>query len=254
MSQEEMIRAVNIHKSFKGHEVLKGIDLSISKQEVVCIIGPSGSGKSTFLRCLNRITEPDEGEVLFEGKSIMGPEVDIDEVRSHMVMVFQSYNLFLHLTAKKNIMLALEQVRGMEKDEADARALDALRRVGLDGKADAYPGQLSGGQQQRVAIARAIAMEPKMVMFDEPTSALDPELTYEVLDVMKKLAYGGMTMVVVTHEMAFARDVADRVVFMDQGVIVEEGDPNIIFTNPQNERTRQFLKRVLQDEPGPPPA
>ncbi len=184
----------------------------------------------------------------------MGPEVDIDEVRSHMVMVFQSYNLFLHLTAKKNIMLALEQVRGMEKDEADARALDALRRVGLDGKADAYPGQLSGGQQQRVAIARAIAMEPKMVMFDEPTSALDPELTYEVLDVMKKLAYGGMTMVVVTHEMAFARDVADRVVFMDQGVIVEEGDPNIIFTNPQNERTRQFLKRVLQDEPGPPPA
>ena len=190
MSQEEMIRAVNIHKSFKGHEVLKGIDLSISKQEVVCIIGPSGSGKSTFLRCLNRITEPDEGEVLFEGKSIMGPEVDIDEVRSHMVMVFQSYNLFLHLTAKKNIMLALEQVRGMEKDEADARALDALRRVGLDGKADAYPGQLSGGQQQRVAIARAIAMEPKMVMFDEPTSALDPELTYEVLDVMKKLRKG----------------------------------------------------------------
>ena len=254
MNQDEIIRAFDIHKSFKGHEVLKGIDLSISRQEVVCIIGPSGSGKSTLLRCLNRITEPDEGEVLFEGKSIMGSNVDLDEVRSHMVMVFQSYNLFLHLTAKKNIMLALEQVRGMDKGEAETRALGALRKVGLEAKADAYPGQLSGGQQQRVAIARAIAMEPKLVMFDEPTSALDPELTYEVLDVMKKLAYGGMTMVVVTHEMGFAKDVADRVVFMDQGVIVEEGDPDLIFTNPQNERTRQFLKRVLKDEPGPPPA
>ncbi|HOB39157.1 MAG TPA: amino acid ABC transporter ATP-binding protein [Methanomassiliicoccaceae archaeon] len=254
MNQEEIIRAVNIHKSFKGHEVLKGINLSVSRREVVCIIGPSGSGKSTLLRCLNRITEPDDGEVLFEGKSIMGEDVDIDEVRSHMVMVFQSYNLFLHLTAKRNIMLALEKVRGMSKEEAEGRAMEALRKVGLENKANAYPGQMSGGQQQRVAIARAIAMEPRMVMFDEPTSALDPELTGEVLEVMKNLAYGGMTMVVVTHEMGFAREVADRVVFMDHGVIVEEGDPATIFTRPQNERTRQFLKRVLQDEPGPPPA
>jgi ABC-type polar amino acid transport system ATPase subunit len=254
MNQEEIIRAVNIHKSFKGHEVLKGINLSVSRREVVCIIGPSGSGKSTLLRCLNRITEPDDGEVLFEGKSIMGEDVDINEVRQHMGMVFQSFNLFMHLTAKRNVMLPLTEVKGIEKAEAEKLAMAALEKVGMANKADAYPGQMSGGQQQRVAIARAIAMEPKVLLFDEPTSALDPELTGEVLEIMKKLAYGGMTMVVVTHEMGFARNVADHVIFMDQGVIEEEGNPEVIFTNPQNERTRQFLKRVLQDEPGPPPA
>lgn len=242
-----MIEAVDIHKRYGELEVLRGISLSVEAGEVVVIIGPSGSGKSTFLRCLNRLTEPTKGEVYFEGVRITDPSININKIRSQIGMVFQSFNLFLHLTAKRNIMLALTEVKGMEKGEAERVALDALAKVGLSNKADAYPGQLSGGQQQRVAIARAIAMNPKLIMFDEPTSALDPELIGEVLDVMKGLAKEGMTMIVVTHEMGFAREVADRVVFMDHGAIVEEGDPSIIFTNPINERTRMFLRRMLHE-------
>ncbi|MEM3059335.1 MAG: amino acid ABC transporter ATP-binding protein [Methanomassiliicoccales archaeon] len=242
-----MIEAVDIHKRYGELEVLRGISLSVEAGEVVVIIGPSGSGKSTFLRCLNRLTEPTIGEVYFEGVRITDPLININKIRSQIGMVFQSFNLFLHLTAKRNIMLALTEVKGMEKGEAERVALDALAKVGLSNKADAYPGQLSGGQQQRVAIARAIAMNPKLIMFDEPTSALDPELIGEVLDVMKGLAKEGMTMIVVTHEMGFAREVADRVVFMDHGAIVEEGDPSIIFTNPINERTRMFLRRMLHE-------
>lgn len=249
-----LIRTVDLRKCFGDNEVLKGISMKVEPGEVVAIIGPSGSGKSTFLRCLNRLTEPSGGEIYFEERQINKDGVDINEIRQHMGMVFQSFNLFMHLTAKRNVMLPLREVKGVEKEEAEKLAMAALEKVGMTNKADAYPGQMSGGQQQRVAIARAIAMEPKVILFDEPTSALDPELTGEVLDVMKKLAYGGMTMVVVTHEMGFARNVADHVVFMDQGLIEEEGDPEVIFTNPQNERTRQFLKRVLKDEPGPPPA
>jgi len=249
-----LIRTADLRKSFGPNEVLKGIDMQVEPGEVVAIIGASGSGKSTLLRCLNRLTEPTGGDVFFEEVKINTPVVDINEVRQHMGMVFQSFNLFMHLTAIRNIKLALTEVKGMAKEEAEKQAMAALEKVGLVQRADAYPGQLSGGQQQRVAIARAIAMEPKVILFDEPTSALDPELTGEVLEVMKKLADGGMTMVVVTHEMGFARNVADRVLFMDQGVIAEEGEPEVIFTNPKNERTRLFLKRVLKDEPAPPPA
>jgi ABC-type polar amino acid transport system ATPase subunit len=242
-----------IYKSFGGNQVLKGISMKVMPGEVVAIIGPSGSGKSTLLRCVNRLNEPDAGEILFDGHSIIGKNIDIDLVRSQMTMVFQSFNLFMHLTARKNISLPLREVKKLSKEEADRLALEALDKVGLNNKADAYPGELSGGQQQRVAIARAFAMHPKVLLFDEPTSALDPELIGEVLEVMKKLAYMGMTMVVVTHEMGFARDVADRVIFMDNGIVLEEGDPKVIFSSPKNERTRQFLKRVLQAEQVPPP-
>jgi ABC-type polar amino acid transport system ATPase subunit len=242
-----------IYKSFGGNQVLKGISMKVMPGEVVAIIGPSGSGKSTLLRCVNRLNEPDAGEILFDGHSIIGKNIDIDLVRSQMTMVFQSFNLFMHLTARKNISLPLREVKKLSKEEADRLALEALDKVGLNDKADAYPGELSGGQQQRVAIARAFAMHPKVLLFDEPTSALDPELIGEVLEVMKKLAYMGMTMVVVTHEMGFARDVADRVIFMDNGIVLEEGDPKVIFSSPKNERTRQFLKRVLQAEQVPPP-
>jgi ABC-type polar amino acid transport system ATPase subunit len=227
--------------------VLKGVNLSVYKGEVVVIIGPSGSGKSTFLRCLNRLTEPTKGEVYFEGVKITGTDVDMNVIRAEIGMVFQGFNLFLHLTAKKNIMLALTKVKGMEAGEADKKSMEALERVGLANKADTYPGQLSGGQQQRVAIARAVAMNPKLIMFDEPTSALDPELIGEVLDVMNSLAKGGMTMIVVTHEMGFAREVSDRVVFMDHGIVLEEGAPAEIFTNPTHERTKTFLKRLLKE-------
>lgn len=248
-----LIEMKDIQKSFGENHVLKGISMKVMPGEVVAIIGPSGSGKSTLLRCINRLNEPDSGNILFDGHTIIGKDIDIDLVRSQMTMVFQSFNLFMHLTARKNISLPLREVKRMKKDEADKLALEALDKVGLREKADAYPGELSGGQQQRVAIARAFAMHPKVLLFDEPTSALDPELIGEVLEVMKKLAYMGMTMVVVTHEMGFARDVADRVVFLDQGVVAEEGDPDRIFSNPSNERTRQFLKRVLQAEQVPPP-
>lgn len=248
-----LIEMSGIYKSFGGNQVLKGISMKVMPGEVVAIIGPSGSGKSTLLRCVNRLNEPDAGEILFDGHSIIGKNIDIDLVRSQMTMVFQSFNLFMHLTARKNISLPLREVKKLRKEEADRQAMEALDKVGLSEKADAYPGELSGGQQQRVAIARAFAMHPKVLLFDEPTSALDPELIGEVLEVMKKLAYMGMTMVVVTHEMAFARDVADRVIFLDQGVVAEEGDPVAIFSNPKSDRTRQFLKRVLQEEQKPPP-
>jgi ABC-type polar amino acid transport system ATPase subunit len=248
-----IIETVNLKKNFGDNKVLRGISMKVMPKEVVAIIGASGSGKSTLLRCLNRLNEPDGGDVLFEGYSILGDDIDIDLVRSQMTMVFQSFNLFMHLTAIKNISLPLRQVKRFSRDEVDELAMVALKKVGLADKADAYPGELSGGQQQRVAIARAFAMQPKILLFDEPTSALDPELIGEVLEVMKKLAYDGMTMVVVTHEMGFARTVADRVLFMDQGIIAEEGDPDMIFTNPSNERTRQFLKRVLEPEQNPPP-
>ncbi len=248
-----IIETRDIHKSFNSHEVLKGISMSVEKGEVVVIIGPSGSGKSTFLRCLNRLTEPTSGDVYFEGRRITDPSVNINEVRAEIGMVFQSYNLFIHLPVSKNIMLALTKVKGIEPAEARTRAMNALEAVGLEDKVDSYPGQLSGGQQQRVAIARALAMQPKLMLFDEPTSALDPELIGEVLDVMKGLASAGMTMIVVTHEMGFAEDVGTRVVFMDMGVIMEQGNPRQIFTSPREERTRVFLKRILKGERAPPP-
>ena len=243
-----IIETHDLCKSFGDHEVLKGITLSIKANECVVVIGPSGSGKSTLLRCMNLLNEPTSGKVFYEGVDLTAPDTDINAVRAQMNMVFQSFNLFMHLPVRKNVSLALIKVKNIEKEEADKQALEALRKVGLEEKADAYPGQLSGGQQQRVAIARCIAMNPKVILFDEPTSALDPELIGEVLDVMKDLALNtGLTMVVVTHEMGFAREVADRVIFMDQGVIAEEGTPETMFTNPTNERTRSFLKRILKE-------
>jgi polar amino acid transport system ATP-binding protein len=243
-----IIECIDLHKSFADHEVLKGINLKILTNEVVVIIGPSGSGKSTLLRCMNLLNEPTSGRVLFEGYDTSAKDIDINAVRSRMNMVFQNFNLFMHLTALENITLALQKVKKVPKKEAIVLAKDALNRVGLSDKENAFPGQLSGGQQQRVAIARCVAMQPDAILFDEPTSALDPELIGEVLDVIKHLAETtGMTMVVVTHEMGFARDVADRVVVMDDGLIIEEGPPQEIFVNPKNERTRIFLKRVLKE-------
>jgi ABC-type polar amino acid transport system ATPase subunit len=255
-----MVRIINLSKnvyfnivpeekrvSTNVHEVLKGISIKIMPSNVVVIIGPSGSGKSTLLRCLNRLNEPSSGKVFFESYDITDSGIDINLIRTQMNMVFQSFNLFMHLTARKNVSLALRKVKKMSAEEADKRAMEALIKVGLEDKADAYPGQLSGGQQQRVAIARALAMEPKVILFDEPTSALDPELIGEVLDVMKRLAQEGMTMVVVTHEMGFARDMADWVFFMDDGLIVEQGPPEEIFVRPTQERTKLFLKRILAE-------
>jgi ABC-type polar amino acid transport system ATPase subunit len=242
-----IIETIDLKKSYGSHEVLKGISIKIMPQNVVVIIGPSGSGKSTLLRCLNRLNEPTAGKIIFEGYDITDPKLDINLIRAQMNMVFQSFNLFMHLTARKNVSLAPRKVKGMSPEEADRVAMEALRKVGLEDKADAYPGQLSGGQQQRVAIARALAMEPKVILFDEPTSALDPELIGEVLDVMKKLASEGMTMVVVTHEMGFAREMADWVFFMDDGLIVEQSSPEEMFVRPKNERTKVFLKRILYE-------
>lgn len=235
----------NLVKHYKHLEVLKGIDLEINEGEVVCIIGPSGGGKSTFLRCLNRLEEPTAGEIYVDGYNITDHKTNINKVRRNIGMVFQSFNLFAHLTVKKNIMLAPTDLHIMSNAEAEAKAIELLKRVGLEEKADAYPHQLSGGQQQRVAIARALAMNPDIMLFDEPTSALDPEMVGEVLVVMKELAMAGMTMVVVTHEMGFARDVADRVIFMSDGVISEQGTPDEIFNNPKNQRTKEFLGCVL---------
>lgn len=240
-----LIETVDLKKSYGETEVLKGITTSVMKGEVVVIIGPSGSGKSTFLRCLNRMTEPTSGDIYFEGIRVTDPKTDINKIRAEIGMVFQSFNLFMHLTVERNITLALTKVKNLEVEEAKVKATEVLARVGLQEKAHSYPGHLSGGQQQRVAIARAIAMNPKLIMFDEPTSALDPELIGEVLDVMKSLAVGGMTMIVVTHEMGFAREVSDRVVFMDHGIVLEEGAPAEIFTNPTHDRTKTFLKRML---------
>ncbi|APC49280.1 amino acid ABC transporter ATP-binding protein [Virgibacillus halodenitrificans] len=240
-----MIEIKNLHKKFGDLEVLKGIDCFIKQQEVVCVIGPSGSGKSTFLRCLNLLEEVTEGDVIIDGSNLVAPQTDINKIRTEVGMVFQQFNLFPHKSVLENIMLAPKKVRKISHEEAKKRALGLLDKVGLNDKATMYPGQLSGGQQQRVAIARALAMEPKIMLFDEPTSALDPELVGEVLEVMKQLAHEGMTMVVVTHEMGFAREVGDRVLFMDGGVIVEEGDPEQIFNQPQSERTQDFLNKIL---------
>ncbi|GAB3061894.1 amino acid ABC transporter ATP-binding protein [Virgibacillus ainsalahensis] len=240
-----MITVKDLHKNFGDHEVLKGIDCEIQQSEVVCVIGPSGSGKSTFLRCLNMLESITSGEVIVDGDSLTDPKTDINVVRTEVGMVFQQFNLFPHKSVIENIMLAPQKVRKISRDEARDRGMKLLEKVGLSDKADQYPQQLSGGQQQRVAIARALAMEPKMMLFDEPTSALDPELVGEVLEVMKQLADEGMTMFVVTHEMGFAREVGDRVLFMDDGMIVEEGDPDQLFTNPHSERTKEFLNKIL---------
>ena len=232
-------------KTFGDNEVLKGIDLTVTKGEVVCVIGPSGSGKSTLLRSVNLLEEPTGGKVLIEGIDITDPDVDIDRVRTRIGMVFQSFNLFPHLDVMGNLMVAQQRVKKRSKTEATQVAKEMLARVGLAEKADAFPGHLSGGQQQRVAIARALCMNPDMMLFDEPTSALDPELVGEVLQVMRQLADEGMTMLVVTHEMGFAREVGSRLIFMDGGHIVEEGDPREVIGNPQHQRTKDFLSRVL---------
>ncbi|MGO1267123.1 MAG: amino acid ABC transporter ATP-binding protein [Microbacterium gubbeenense] len=234
-----------LRKSFGSNEVLTGIDLAVADGEVVCVVGPSGSGKSTLLRCLNRLEEITGGEVTVDGHTLTDPKVKIDDVRAEIGMVFQQFNLFPHMTVIENICLAPMQVRGLSKAQAIERARALLVKVGLAEKENEYPRRLSGGQQQRVAIARALAMEPRIMLFDEPTSALDPELVGEVLAVMKNLALEGMTMIVVTHEMGFAREVADRAIFMDGGVIVEQGDPEQVFTAPQHERTKEFLNKVL---------
>ena len=239
-----MIDIKNLHKSFGEHEVLKGIDLHINPQEVVVIIGPSGSGKSTLLRCMNLLEEPTSGSVVVDGIDLTG-DSDINKAREEIGMVFQRFNLFPHMTVLQNITLAPIKVRNMAKAEAEQIARELLERVGLADKADAYPPQLSGGQQQRVAIARALAMRPKVMLFDEPTSALDPEMVNEVLDVMKSLANEGMTMAVVTHEMGFAREVGDRLLFVDGGNIIEQGPPKEVFENPKEERTKLFLSKVL---------
>lgn len=240
-----MIKVTGLKKSFGELEVLKGIDQHIEKGEKVVIIGPSGSGKSTFLRCLNMLEVPTEGEILIEGERITDPKTNVNKIREKMGMVFQQFNLFPHLSIMENITLAPIKVKKMSKADAIARGTELLERVGLADKADAYPAQLSGGQQQRIAIARALAMDPDIMLFDEPTSALDPEMVGEVLTVMKDLADAGMTMVVVTHEMGFAREVASRVLFMDEGIVMEENTPDELFSNPQNERTKSFLSKVL---------
>jgi polar amino acid transport system ATP-binding protein len=235
----------NVTKSFGDLEVLRGLTLEAAEREVVCVLGASGSGKSTILKLINGLERPTSGSVFVEGVDIWNPGVDINKVRQHIGIVFQAYNLFPHRTAVANIVLALQKVQGMDRDAARETALVQLRHVGLADKADAYPSQLSGGQQQRVAIARALAMRPHVMLFDEVTSALDPELVKEVLDVMRGLASDGMTMLVVTHEMGFAREVADRMVFLDEGVIVEEGPPEQILTAPTNPRTRAFMSKIL---------
>ncbi|MDR1540116.1 MAG: amino acid ABC transporter ATP-binding protein [Clostridiales bacterium] len=240
-----MVEVRNLFKSFGKQEVLKGIDLDVEDGEVVVIIGPSGSGKSTFLRCLNLLERPTSGEVYVDSFLLTDRKANIDKIRRNIGMVFQQFNLFPHMSVMKNIMLAPIDTKLLTKEEASLKAMSLLERVGLADKADAYPRQLSGGQQQRIAIARALAMNPDVMLFDEPTSALDPEMIGEVLNVMKDLAGEGMTMVIVTHEMGFARDVADRVIFMDDGVIVEEGKPEDIFMVASEDRTRQFLSRVL---------
>lgn len=239
-----MIQMIDVHKSFGKLEVLKGINLDIEQGEVVVIIGPSGSGKSTVLRCMNYLEEPTSGDVIVDGMNLNIKE-NINNVRAEVGMVFQRFNLFPHMTVLDNITLAPQKIRKVSKAEAEATAMELLKKVGLEDKAKAYPEQLSGGQQQRVAIARALAMKPKVMLFDEPTSALDPEMVHEVLDVMKSLAEEGMTMVVVTHEMGFAKEVGTRVLFVDGGQILESGSPADVFDNPQNDRTKLFLSKIL---------
>jgi len=233
-----------LHKSFGALEVLKGVDLQVAHSELVFVLGPSGSGKSTMLRCCNRLEEPTEGEIFLEGDPVTGKGVNLNAIRQRIGMVFQAFNLYPHLNARKNVTLALRKVRGLSRAEADERARAALARVGLADKAEQFPGALSGGQQQRVAIARALALEPQVMLFDEPTSALDPELVGDVLEVMRDMKRAGMTMLVVSHEMNFAREAADRVIFMDEGRVVEQGPPEQIFGAPEHARTRSFLSRV----------
>ena len=240
-----MIEVRNLEKSFGDLHVLRGINETVNDGEVVCVIGPSGSGKSTFLRCLNLLEEPTGGDVILDGEKINADGVDIDQIRERLGMVFQNFNLFPHMSVLDNITLAPVKVKGQAKPEAEKEARRILGVVGLSDKAEAFPSSLSGGQKQRVAIARALSMKPEIMLFDEPTSALDPEMVGEVLAVMKDLAENGMTMVIVTHEMGFAREVADRVLFIDQGVIMEQGTPEELFGNPQNERTKSFLSKVL---------
>ena len=240
-----MIDVKGLKKSFGNHEVLRGIDEHISKGEKVVVIGPSGSGKSTFLRCLNLLEEPTSGIITFEGKDITDPKADIDSIRQKMGMVFQQFNLFPHLSVKENIKLAPVKLGIMSDAQADKKAMELLERIGLSDKADSYPKRLSGGQQQRIAIARALAMNPDVMLFDEPTSALDPEMVGEVLQLMKQLAEDGMTMVVVTHEMGFAREVGTRILFIDNGIIAEQNNPKDFFEHPQNQRLKEFLSRVL---------
>lgn len=240
-----MITVKNLRKSFGSLEVLKDINAEVKEKEVICVIGPSGSGKSTFLRCLNRLEEITGGQVVINGHDITDKKVDLNKVRQEVGMVFQQFNLFPHKTVLENITLGPIKIHSTEKTAAEKLALELLDKVGLREKANSYPGELSGGQKQRVAIARALAMNPKIMLFDEPTSALDPEMVGDVLEVMKQLAKEGMTMVVVTHEMGFAREVGDRVIFMDGGYIVEENEPNALFGNPQHERTKAFLSKVL---------
>ena len=240
-----MIYVKDLKKSFGKHEVLKGIDENIRKGEVVVVIGPSGSGKSTFLRCLNLLEKPTSGEIIFEGNNIMDKKVNINKIREKMGMVFQQFNLFPHKTVMENIIMAPVKVKGWKEDEAIKKGEELLEKVGLLDKKDSYPNSLSGGQKQRIAIARALAMEPNMMLFDEPTSALDPEMVGEVLNVMKSLANDGMTMVIVIHEMGFAKEVGDRVLFIDEGKVLESGTPEEIFNNPKNQRTKDFLSKVL---------
>ena len=238
-----MIEIKKLYKSYGNNEVLRGIDQTVSESEVLCIVGPSGSGKSTMLRCINLLEIPTSGEVFIDGELVTNQ--NINEIRTKMGMVFQNFNLFPHMTVLENVTCAPINVKGVSKVEAEAKAMELLTRVGLDNKANAYPRSLSGGQQQRVAIARALAMDPEIMLFDEPTSALDPEMVGEVLDVMKDLAKEGLAMIVVTHEMGFAKEVADKVIFMDEGVIVEQGTPEEVLVNPSEERTKNFLSKVL---------
>jgi L-cystine transport system ATP-binding protein len=245
-----MIKLTNISKSFGRHQVLKGIDLTVKKGDVIVILGPSGSGKTTLLRCVNYLEKPSDGEIVIGDLSVNckhARKKDIHKLRQKTAMVFQQYNLFKHKTALENVMEGLLIVKRLAKEEARERSIALLEKVGLGNKLDSYPSQLSGGQQQRVGIARALALEPEVILFDEPTSALDPELVGEVLTVIRKIAKEGITMIVVTHEMGFARDVANHVVFMDEGIIVEEGTPTDLFNNPQEERTKQFLKRITPE-------
>ncbi|MBP2071874.1 MAG: arginine/lysine/histidine transport system ATP-binding protein [Thermoanaerobacterium sp.] len=240
-----MIRVDNLHKNFGNLEVLKGVSLEVKKGEVLVIIGPSGSGKSTILRCINLLEEPTKGDIYIEGEKINDKKADINKIRQKVGMVFQHFNLFPNMTAIDNITLAPVKVKKIDKKDAEDIAINLLKKVGLEDKRDSYPVKLSGGQKQRLAIARALAMQPDVMLFDEPTSALDPEMVKEVLNVMKELANEGMTMIVVTHEMGFAREVADRVIFVDDGMIVEEGTPKEVFENPKNPRTKEFFSKIL---------
>ncbi|MGN0301386.1 MAG: amino acid ABC transporter ATP-binding protein [Anaerotardibacter sp.] len=239
-----MVSIQHLEKSFGDTKVLRDVNIEVQKGEVVVVLGPSGSGKSTMLRCINLLEQPTSGHIYIEGEEITGPKTNINKLREHVGMVFQQFNLFQHLTAKKNIMLAQQKVLKRSVEEAERIAMEQLRKVGMEERADFYPSQLSGGQQQRVAIARALAMDPHVMLFDEATSALDPELVRDVLDVMRNLAKDGMTMIVVTHEMGFAREVADRVIFMADGIVEEEGTPEEVFDNPQSDRTKDFLGHI----------